>query len=117
MLTPVSWTVSDISVLQLEISGSAEETSGDLVESSPESSPISSPEPSFRPRPPTYFLSLRNGTRIGNEDFSRNSLRESSRANDFMVSSPHRILVDSDTDVIDVDFGHDSHPAGFGFLD
>ena len=87
------------------------------MESSPESSPVSSPEPSFRPRPPTYFLSLRNGTRIGNEDFSLNSLRENVRANDFMVSSPHRILADSDTEIPDIDFGHDSHPSGFGFLD
>lgn len=37
--------------------------------SSPDTSPVSSPEPSFRPRLPTYFLSLRNGTRIGNEDY------------------------------------------------
>jgi len=98
---------------QLEISGSPEETSG-LVESSLESSPVSSPEPSFRPRLPTYFLSLRNGTRIGNEDYSLNSLRDSRRPLD---SSPLRVLADSDTEIADMDFATDSRIQGFGFLD
>merc|ERR1719365_465687 len=40
--------------------GSAEESSGGILDTSPETSPVSSPEPSFRPRLPTYFLSLRN---------------------------------------------------------
>ena len=99
----------------MEISGSAEETSG-LVESSLESSPVSSPEPSFRPRLPTYFLSLRNGTRIGNEDYSLNSLRESRRP---LESSPLplRVMADSDNEIPDLDFATDSRIQGFGFLD
>ena len=84
------------------------------MESSLESSPVSSPEPSFRPRLPTYFLSLRNGTRIGNEDYSLNSLREARRP---LESSPLRLIADSDTEIADMDFATDSRIQGFGFLD
>ena len=95
------------------------ESSLGLVDSSPETSPVSSPEPSFRPRLPTYFLSLRNGTRIGNEDFSLNSLREAGRGLEgYLASSPQRVVhVDSDSDIREFDFPGDSHAASFGFLD
>ena len=99
----------------MEVSGSAEETSG-LVESSLESSPASSPEPSFRPRLPTYFLSLRNGTRIGNEDYSLNSLREARRPLE-TSPLPHRVMADSDSELQDQGFATDSRIQGFGFLD
>jgi len=103
-------------------STSVMESSPGLVDSdSPETSPVSSPEPSFRPRLPTYFLSLRNGTRIGNEDFSLNSLREAGRGLEgYLASSPpHQrvVSVDSDSDIREFDFPGDSHPNGFGFLD
>merc|ERR1711879_69087 len=95
------------------------ESSLGLVDSSPETSPVSSPEPSFRPRLPTYFLSLRNGTRIGNEDFSLNSLREAGRGLEgYLASSPQRVVhVDSDSDIREFDFPGDGHAASFGFLD
>lgn len=103
-------------------STSVMESSPGLVDTdSPETSPVSSPEPSFRPRLPTYFLSLRNGTRIGNEDFSLNSLREAGRGLEgYLASSPshQRVTnVDSDSDIREFDFPGDSHPASFGFLD
>ena len=103
-------------------STSVMESSPGLVDTdSPETSPVSSPEPSFRPRLPTYFLSLRNGTRIGNEDFSLNSLREAGRGLEgYLASSPshQRVAnVDSDSDIREFDFPGDSHPASFGFLD
>merc|ERR1712168_1746889 len=88
--------------------------------SSPDTSPVSSPEPSFRPRLPTYFLSLRNGTRIGNEDYSLNSLREAGRGLEGYLASSSPQLVsqhDSDSDIREFDFPGDSHPASFGFLD
>lgn len=87
--------------------------------SSPETSPVSSPEPSFRPRLPTYFLSLRNGTRIGNEDYSLNSLREASRGvEEYFSTSPPRVLApESDSDQREFDLSIDPHPSGFGFLD
>jgi len=101
--------------------GSAEESSGGILDTSPETSPVSSPEPSFRPRLPTYFLSLRNGTRIGNEDFSLNSLRDAGRGLEGYLasSSPHIVPSqhDSDSDIREFDFPGDSHPASFGFLD
>ena len=101
-----------------ESAGSAEESSTGMLDTSPETSPVSSPEPSFRPRLPTYFLSLRNGTRIGNEDFSLNSLREAGRGLEgYLASSPHRVVHDSDSDIREFDFPGDSHPASFGFLD
>ena len=87
------------------------------MESSLESSPVSSPEPSFRPRLPTYFLSLRNGTRIGNEDYSLNSLREARRPLESSPHSPLRVIADSDTEIADMDFASDSRIQGFGFLD
>lgn len=103
-------------------STSVMESSPGLVDTdSPETSPVSSPEPSFRPRLPTYFLSLRHGTRIGNEDFSLNSLREAGRGLEgYLASSPshQRVAnVDSDSDIREFDFPGDSHPASFGFLD
>ena len=103
-------------------STSVMESSPGLVDTdSPETSPVSSPEPSFRPRLPTYFLSLRHGTRIGNEDFSLNSLREAGRGLEgYLASSPshQRVAdVDSDSDIRKFDFPGDSHPASFGFLD
>ena len=103
-------------------STSVMESSPGLVDTdSPETSPVSSPEPSFRPRLPTYFLSLRNGTRIGNEDFSLNSLREAGRGLEgYLASSPSHqrvVSVDSDSDIREFDFPGDSHPNGFGFLD
>ena len=90
-----------------------------MLDTSPETSPVSSPEPSFRPRLPTYFLSLRNGTRIGNEDFSLNSLREAGRGLEgYLASPPHRVVHDSDSDIREFDFPGDSHQAAsFGFLD
>ena len=109
----------------LHVSGEESEDTGAL-DTSPDTSPVSSPEPSFRPRLPTYFLSLRNGTRVGNEDFSLNSLREAATGparalrleDDFgLVSSPQRVVHDSDSDIREFDFGRDSHPASFGFLD
>ena len=99
----------------------AEESSTGALDTSPETSPVSSPEPSFRPRLPTYFLSLRNGTRIGNEDFSLNSLREADRGalEGYLAASPRPIVevVDSDSDIREFDFPGDSHAASFGFLD
>ena len=116
--------VADVQVFtpDKDRSTSVMESSPGLVDTdSPETSPVSSPEPSFRPRLPTYFLSLRHGTRIGNEDFSLNSLREAGRGLEgYLASSPshQRVAnVDSDSDIREFDFPGDSHPASFGFLD
>ena len=107
--------------LQESVVSAEESSAGILEDTSPETSPVSSPEPSFRPRLPTYFLSLRNGTRIGNEDFSLNSLREAGRGLEGYLASaspPHRVIThDSDSDIREFDFSGDSHPASFGFLD
>ena len=104
-------------------SASAEESSTGMLDTSPETSPVSSPEPSFRPRLPTYFMSLRTGTRIGNEDFSLNSLRESlvtprnlASMNPVIYES-EPVFQESEDDIREFDFPGDSHQASFGFLD
>ena len=68
-------------------------------------------------------MSLRTGTRIGNEDFSLNSLRESlvtprnlASMNPVIYES-EPVFQESEDDIREFDFPGDSHQASFGFLD